>query len=358
MSKALKAAASGQQARQETPYERFRNQVERLRPEIAALVGKELVDRYVRVCLNAVQANAAILDADRRSLLLACVRAAQDGLLPDGREAVFNIYRTKVKVNGRDEWRPIAQYLPMVGGMVKKLYESGQVKLVDGVAVNEKDRFEYERGDNPRIVHVPYSGDEDPGKIVAAYVVARLANGEVKREVMFRRDIERAREASSAQNSPAWAEWYDQQAIKTVLKRAYKQLPSTPEFERAVHADDVAAGFKADERDAPRALEEIMDDVTIPTPTAGQQREPVGARTGGAGEQQGQQQKGADPQAGTPAMATKYEQKMADCKDREVLDLVYDETRGLKWNDELLARLSKAYTTRCKELQDEADKAK
>lgn len=338
----LSAAITGTAAREPTPYEKYRNRIEQMRPEIAALVGKEAVDRFVRVCLNAVQANQKLLSANLRSLLLASMKAAQDGLMPDGREAVFNVYRTKVKNEGREEWVDMVQYLPMVHGLIKKLYDSGQVTFVDGVAVNEKDRFEYQRGDEPKIVHMPYAGEDDPGKVCAAYVIAKLKNGEVKREVMFRRDIERVRAASKSADGPGWTTWYDQFAIKSVIKRAYKQLPSSEEFEKIVASDNEAMGFAPT---MPVALEDMRDDVIIVPPGAVKSGEPVPAADA------------TDPAAGksaktvgAPEQRDAFVNKFKDCKDAEILDLVMDETRDFEWTIADKQVLDVAYSKRQDEL--------
>lgn len=242
---ALKQVATGQMTGQQVrnPYDVLKNQLEKSKGEFKPVLGTEAnVERFIRVVLNAVIANPELLEADRRSLLTACMKAALDGLMPDNRDAVLNIYNTKVKKDGRESWVKMAQYLPMVGGLIKKLYESGEVTYLDAAAVYANDRFVFRRGDDPKIEHEPCMGD-DPGEIVAAYVVVKLKNGEIKREVMPRRDIEAVRKASKTPDKGPWQTWYDQQAIKSVIKRAYKQLPKTDALERIIAADNDALGF-------------------------------------------------------------------------------------------------------------------
>lgn len=254
---ALKAAATGQATPQEarSPYEALKRQLENSKTEFLPLFGgsAQNVDRFVRVVLNAVLANPDLLDADRRSLIAACMKAAQDGLVPDGREAVLNIYNTKVKRDGKEQWIKMAQYLPMVGGLIKKLYESGEVTYIDAACVYANDKFVYRRGDNPALEHEPTMEDQ-PGPIVAAYTVIKLTNGEVKREVMPKRDIESVRNASKSKDNGPWVTWYDQQAIKSVIKRAYKQLPKADAFEKVAEADNQALGFAA----TPATVSEIV----------------------------------------------------------------------------------------------------
>ncbi|AAQ54944.1 RecT-like protein [Burkholderia phage Bcep22] len=238
-----------------TPYIEFREKLNRgIRVEIEKALPPDIdVDRFIRTVLTSVQMNPDLLYANRQSLMNACMRAAQDGLFPDGREAVLNIYNTKVKVrdgNNRliEEWVPMVQYLPMVRGILKVMRNSGEVANIDAAAVYSKDHFRFVRGDDPRIEHEPYLGDDDPGPVVAAYMIVKLSNGEVRREVMPRRDIEKTRLASKnaeGANSP-WTKWYDQMAIKGVIKRGAKLLPaSSDRLDRVIDHDNEASGFEA-----------------------------------------------------------------------------------------------------------------
>lgn len=285
---ALKAVATGQQAPQEarSPYEALKRQLENSKAEFMPLFGQsqQNVDKFVRVVLNAVLANPDLLDVDRRSLIAACMKAAQDGLMPDGREAVLNIYNVNDAKRGEPpRWVKKAQYLPMVGGLVKKLYESGEITYIDAACVYENDRFTYRRGDEPKLEHEPTLAD-DAGNIIAAYVVIKMKNGEVKREVMPRRDIEAVRAASKSKDNGPWVTWYDQQAIKSVIKRAYKQLPKADAFEKIAEYDNQALGFAATPtsvaeiaaRHEPQAIEHAPGD-TLDMPAVHPQGEQVPA---------------------------------------------------------------------------------
>lgn len=261
---ALKQIATGQSASQtgapdeaRNPYDALKRQLERSKAEFMPLMGQSInnVDKFIRVVLNSVMATPDLLEADRRTLLNACMKAAQDGLLPDGREAVLNIYNTKVRRGNREEWVKAVQYLPMVGGLIKKLYASGEIVYIDAACVYERDRFVFRRGDDPKLEHEPTMAN-DCGEIIAAYVVIKLRSGEVKREVMPRRDIDKVRGASKAGESASgpWVKWFDQMAIKSVVKRVYKQLPRSDEFERLEASDNQAMGFAA----TPESVAEIV----------------------------------------------------------------------------------------------------
>lgn len=229
-----------------------------MRAEIAKALPKDIdPDRFIRTVITSVQMNPKLVEADRRSLFGACIRAAQDGLMPDGREAVLNIYSTKAKQDGREYWVDKVQYLPMVRGLLKTMRNSGEVAHIDAAAVYEKDHFVFKRGDDPKIEHEPYLGADDPGQVIAAYAIVKLANGEVHREVMGKRDIEKVRAASKAANGPGWTTWYDQFAIKSVLKRATKLLPSSSDrLNTLIEHDNDAMGFDFNQRgvDASQAI--------------------------------------------------------------------------------------------------------
>ena len=241
---ALREVATGTPKEQD-PTRRLFNILDNKRGEIKTLLPSDMdVGKFIGVCKTAILNTPAIVEADHLTLFTACMKAAQDGLLPDGKEAVLNVYNTKVKgKDGQpDKWVKKVQYLPMVGGLVKKLWASGQIIYVDAAAVFEKDLFEYVRGDESRIVHKPYLG-ADPGEITCAYLVVKLKNGETKREVMARRDVDKVRAASKAKDDGPWVTWFDQMAIKSVIKRGVKQIVLTPEIERVIQHDNEATGF-------------------------------------------------------------------------------------------------------------------
>ncbi len=239
------------EAPQQSPIQVLRGMLEGpMKTEISKALPKDIdPDRFIRTVVTAVQMNPKLLEADRRSLFASCMKAAQDGLMPDGREAVLNIYSTKVKNPGGDYWVDMVQFLPMVRGLLKAIRNSGEVASVDAAAVYERDHFRFVRGDDPRIEHEPYLGAEEAGDVVAAYVIVKLVNGETHREVMSKRDIEKVREASKAPNGPGWSKWYDQFAIKSVVKRAYKLLPSSSDrLDRVIEHDNEAMEFDFNQR--------------------------------------------------------------------------------------------------------------
>jgi recombination protein RecT len=74
----------------------LRGAITRMAPEFkAALPAHVTVEKFTRVALTAINSNPDLRQADHRSLFGAITKLAQDGLLPDGREAALVIFNTK-----------------------------------------------------------------------------------------------------------------------------------------------------------------------------------------------------------------------------------------------------------------------
>lgn len=171
------------------------------------------VDRFTRVTLTAIQQNPAVVNGDRASLYNAVTRCAQDGLLPDGKQAALVMFGNAV------------QYMPMIGGLRNIAAKHG-IAMATGV-VHKNDSFEYELGIEPRMVHKPAPLDQPRGDVIGAWAQAKDAAGNVYLEVMGKEDIERVRSVSRGKNGDLWTKWYGEAARKTVGRRLFKSLPLT-----------------------------------------------------------------------------------------------------------------------------------
>lgn len=207
------------------------------------------VARFERVVLTAIQNNLQLLDAPKRELFNACVKAAQDGLLPDGREGalVCRPGRNGVTVT----WQP------MIAGIRKKVRNSGEIATWDVQAVYENDQFEYELGDEPFIRHKPAL--KDRGELIAVYSVATLKSGEKSRDVMSVDEVNRIRDRSDAWKaykagkikSTPWATDYAEMAKKTVARRHAKVLPMSTDLDDLIRRDDELYNFSGASDAAP-----------------------------------------------------------------------------------------------------------
>ena len=304
------------------------------RPQFkAALPAHIPVERFVRIAMTAVQMNPKLATADRASFWTSCMRAAQDGLLPDGREGALVIYSTKVP-GTKNEWIDKVVWQPMIAGLRKKVRNSETIATWDVHAVHAKDKFDYEEGDDPYIKHKPYmpkplernaaETDEqyaerlrahiDPGPLTFAYSIAVLKTGEKSRDVMSRFDVDHVRDTYSKRDrngdfSTMWVNSYDEAAKKTVARRHSKVLPMSTNLDDLLRRDDELYDLKgasdkliagprpkslSDRIDALAGIEdipphdgetgEIIEHVSgerLPETPAGGSGSPVGARDAG-----------------------------------------------------------------------------
>ncbi|MEC5289441.1 MULTISPECIES: recombinase RecT [unclassified Aurantimonas] len=218
----------------------FRDDVQAMEPQfVAALPPQIPVERFMRVVMTAVNSDPALLSADKHSLFEAAVKAAQDGLLPDKRDGAFVIFSGKV------------QWMPMVGGILKKVRNSGELKSIAAHVVYSGDTFTYELGDEERIEHRPnLFGDR--GEPIAVYAVAHTKDGGIYREIMSTKDVEKVRAVSKARNGGPWKEWWDEMARKTVIRRLAKRLPMSSDLDDIIRRDDEMYDLNRREADIDR----------------------------------------------------------------------------------------------------------
>jgi recombination protein RecT len=215
----------------ETALADLRSQVSRMGPEWSKALPKHITpERFQRVVLTAIMNSPVLITADRRSLFNAATRAAQDGLLPDGREAALVMFKGQV------------QYMPMIGGLLKLVRNSGDLQSIEANVVYSGDQFEYwidEEGTH--LTHRPTLDDE--GKVTHVYAIARTKDGGRYIEVMTRTAIEKVRSVSRAKESGPWVTWWDEMARKTVLRRLCKRLPMSTDIDVAF--EDVTENAQA-----------------------------------------------------------------------------------------------------------------
>lgn len=274
---------------QDNPLIVLRSQLEQRADEFRMVLPSHITpEKLQRTVLTAVQLNPDLLNADRRSFLTACFKAAQDALLPDGREAALVVYNTRQKIDG--QWSTVkqAQYLPMVFGLRKKILQSDEITDLFASVVYKQEiaagRFLYEEGTERMLRHKPILDpsfepkDED---IALAYSVATFKDGTKSFEVMRRAEIDRIRQLSQTgatgkttrQGEPIapkgpWVDHYSEMAKKTVIRRHSKSLPMSGD----VFADVEAADIDAAARSAVAALAtpggqpKALEDQTEETP--------------------------------------------------------------------------------------------
>lgn len=238
-------------------------------------------DRFQRIAVTALLDDQArqrdpakqLLACDRLSLYQAVIKCAQDGLLPDGRQAALVKRGDKVA------------YQPMVGGLRAIAAEHGWT--IRGTAVREADEFDY-CDEPPSLYHKVAPGPR--GELCYAYAVARHRDGRREQRVMTRDEV--LKRAASATTKQVWDAWPDEMWAKTPVRDLFQELPLDPaerarvtsilaadpvealygpqgsEAESRTPASDAGAGGVVTPEPAPPAPP--LDDEPEPTPRAEQ----------------------------------------------------------------------------------------
>lgn len=213
--------------RRENPVAVIRQNLTAMEPQFkAALPAHVTVEKFSRVAMTAIQSTPALINADRSSLFGAVVKLAQDGLLPDGREAALVMFGNKV------------QAMPMIAGVLKKIRQSGEVAKISAQVVYENDHFVVSYGFDEDVTHNPPPLDKPRGKAIGAYATAVLKDGSRLLEVMSLEEIEKVRNVSRAAKSGPWVAWWGEMARKTVMRRLSKRLPMSTDLEDEVFSRD------------------------------------------------------------------------------------------------------------------------
>jgi recombination protein RecT len=197
------------------------------------------VEKFCRVALNALQRNPDLMRCERRSLFNAILTCAEDGLLPDSREATIVPFRENVEGGGRETR---AVYIPMIAGIRKKIRQSGEITDLQVRAVFQGDRFEFAYGSEPFLNHIPdqrsSAGRTRP--LTHVYSIAHFKGGGMSFDVMAVAEIEEIRKRYARSQKGPWADAiaYSEMAKKTVVRRHAKSLPTNSEIDRVFSRDD------------------------------------------------------------------------------------------------------------------------
>jgi recombination protein RecT len=230
-----------------------------------ALPGHITADKFVRTAQTAIALTRNIDKVKNAgSLLAACSKAASDGLILDGREAAL-----VVDYNGD------VQYRPMMRGLLKLAYNSGEIRSIVVETVRDKDVFVYSPSDSEEPIRHSIDLKAPRGDVYAVYAIATLRDGGIVFEVMTAEDVNRIRDRSDAWRafkagkikSTPWHTDWGEMARKTVFRRLSKYLPSSTDrdrFHQAAERIDDDYSFEA-EADA-------NGDVSTPKPVAGKKR--------------------------------------------------------------------------------------
>jgi recombination protein RecT len=206
----------------------------RVKNAVNKVIPKHLTpEKLLQVAVTVVRRNYQLMQCTKQSLLSSVMGAAILGLElePTLGQAYLVPFRNK---RGFLE----CQLIPGYRGYITLANRSGEIESVMAEAVYTNDEFEYELGLNPKLRHVP--AEIDRGEFKGVYTVFRHKTGEVSFEYMPKFEIEKRRGVSPAKDGPAWSNWYDEMAKKTVIRHRGKFEPVSIEFLKAKELEERA----------------------------------------------------------------------------------------------------------------------
>lgn len=190
-------------------------------------------DKFMNTFWATMARSPELKECDPKSVIDCVTKAAQDGLIIDGREAAIVTFNSR---NGRQ-----ASYIPMRTGIIKRIRNSGEISTLDQSIVYESEiadgRFEWKAGDDGYIRHEPIF-DRDPGKPVLVYSIARLRDGSISRCVMRKDQVLKIKARSRSSGSGPWVTDEEEMWKKTCLRRHSKDLPMDSDLRRIFERDD------------------------------------------------------------------------------------------------------------------------
>lgn len=215
-------------------------------------------ERVAKIAISALMRNPTLMTCKPETVWLCVANAATLGLEINLLGAAYLVpFRNK---NGGTDCQLIIGYQ----GLIDLARRSGNIESIEAHVIHENDDFDFEFGLDPRLVHRPNLKVE-PGKVVAAYAVAKLKDGGKQIEVMTKLEIDKIRARSKAKDHGPWVSDYEEMAKKTVVRRLCKYLPKSIELAQALTIEEAAengepafAGLEIDT--------ELISDVELPEP--------------------------------------------------------------------------------------------
>lgn len=206
--------------------------ITKMQGEIAkALPSVITPERFTRIVMSAISANPKLAETTPQSFLGAMMTAAQLGMEPN--TPLGQAYLIPFRNHGVME----CQFQLGYKGLIDLAYRSGEVSTIQAQVVYANDKFDYQLGLEPKLNHIPVTGDR--GDPVFVYAIFRTKDGGFGFEVMSMDDVRKhAQKFSKSFSNGPWQTNFEEMAKKTVLKRVLKYAPLKSDFVRGLSQDE------------------------------------------------------------------------------------------------------------------------
>ncbi len=196
--------------------------------ELQKVLPKHLtLERLLKVALYCIDKTPKLQECSPQSLVACIKQCAELGLEPGGALGLAYLV-------------PYGQACTLIigyRGLIELARRSGKLSQIEAHVIHANDDFKVEFGLEPVLRHIPKL-DGPEGAPKAVYCVARMADGSKHVEVMTWEAVQKIKGRSKSSGSGPWLTDEEEMARKTVVRRAAKYLPLSPELADAFMADD------------------------------------------------------------------------------------------------------------------------
>jgi recombination protein RecT len=220
-----------------TIYKDLTNNIKEYEHKLVEYAGDPKQGKHFLVMLNKVAQNFHINNQqiNPNSFRLAAYDCFSLGLDPDPAKglAYFVPYKGQVQL--------VIGYQGMI-----HLAEKFGFRIVSTGVIYDCDQYQFEKGTNAYLKHIPSLEKPANAKKIAAYAVIRMETGEQLFELITAQEVSKARRTSKT--SKIWDAHEDEMWIKTAIRKVFKYLPKNDTIAKAVYLDEIASTPVAQKR--------------------------------------------------------------------------------------------------------------
>jgi recombination protein RecT len=226
--------------------------------------------RFSELAVRACIANPDLFECTRASLFTAIAGAVSLGLEIGG--PLGQCYLIPFRNNAKNTLEAVL--VPGYLGLKELAYRSGKIASLEMQPVHPGDEFDFQKGTSPYINHKP-SDTAANGAVTHVYAIVKTTTFGTIFEVMSWPQVERHRDkfAKGARRADsAWKTNPVAMALKTVLRKALKLAPLSPELQRMMQTEEYAeqppfaSGMEAPVEDLDAAAALLDEPPQKPTP--------------------------------------------------------------------------------------------
>lgn len=226
--------------------------LEKRKPTYAEMLPSHVpVERFIKSAMLYVMRHPELLDCEPSSIINSVNNAAELGL--DFTQAKGLAYIIK--------YGNQATFMPGYRGFIDLARRSGKVKFIDAQLVYQNDHFEYEFGENRKLVHRPPKLGEPRGDMIGGYAIARLDNDEIQFVVMNKEELNSIRGRSKSLGKGPWVTDAGEMYRKIPVRRLFKYLPCSPDLEKALELDNAVSGVVDDAAPSNKSRTDTLADM-------------------------------------------------------------------------------------------------